>query len=661
MFETNMNEEKQSNWKRPWLGWRKVVACFLLLVGVFFLAFFGLTLAAKPAARMSEICIFALILSGCASLAGIVGMFFIQWLRSWRNLRRTLLGLAVLATLIAIFYAEENWRGKRAWKNLKRDLEAKGEVLDWNAYIPPPIPDEQNILKAPKMQEWFVGRNATNFPHFFSWTYQTNVNLIPLAELNVVSAKTGFDVSDKTNALLQLDDPVARARAKELIDAVVGPAVSSSTYAIFVAKTFDQIKTVRLSLATDRLPTTNEVALLFPDDCIAPPQPWGRFPNRRLLRVEAAGTNSFRLLLKASEVENAADWLRRSDASAPEFSLVREAFERSQIRLTGDYHRPFEMPIINFVGIRILAQAAAQRAQCCLVLGRSEQAFQELSLIFDMRRLSAAKPTLLVSAMIDVAICGLYVEAIADGFRLQAWREPELIALQKQLQNINLPPRVADAFRSERAAVCQTFQVVSAKDWVESYDFAGGLKKDLWKRLTDPVYLLLKVAPRGWIYQNLVTVAKLEAATIESLSTRTQLIDPSKSASAYHEVEKAIDRSNPFNILARIAIPNFGRAIQTTAQNQTKANQALIVCGLERYRLAHGNYPEALDALVPLFVEKLPPDIIGGQPLKYRRTADGKFLLYSIGWNEKDDGGQVVHNKDGSVVNDDWVWGVPSR
>ena len=77
----------------------------------------------------------------------------------WRILRRILISLAILVTLIAIFYTEEDWRGKRAWENCKRELEAKGAVLDWNDYIPPPVPDDQNFFKAPKMQEWFVEKH----------------------------------------------------------------------------------------------------------------------------------------------------------------------------------------------------------------------------------------------------------------------------------------------------------------------------------------------------------------------------------------------------------------------------------------------------------------------------------------------------------------------
>jgi hypothetical protein len=93
------------------------------------------------------------------------------------------------------------------------------------------------------------------------------------------------------------------------------------------------------------------------------------------------------------------------------------------------------------------------------------------------------------------------------------------------------------------------------------------------------------------------------------------------------------------------------------------ANEALVVCALKRYRLAHGQYPETLDGLVPQYVEKLPRDIIGGRPLNYRRTDNGQFVLYSIGWNEKDDGGTVVltDSKPPRVNLDkgDWVWEYP--
>ena len=79
---------------------------------------------------------------------------------------------------------------------------------------------------------------------------------------------------------------------------------------------------------------------------------------------------------------------------------------------------------------------------------------------------------------------------------------------------------------------------------------------------------------------------------------------------------------------------------------------------LERYRVARGAFPESLDALTPEFIAKVPHDVIGGQPLKYRREADGSYVLYSVGWDEEDDGGEAAFNQDGTVdvQHGDWVW-----
>ena len=69
-----------------------------------------------------------------------------------------------------------------------------------------------------------------------------------------------------------------------------------------------------------------------------------------------------------------------------------------------------------------------------------------------------------------------------------------------------------------------------------------------------------------------------------------------------------------------------------------------------------------LDALAPSFIAAVPHDVIGGGPLKYRRTSDGLFVLYSVGWNEKDDGGVEGHRNGGSAPDfesGDWVWRYP--
>jgi hypothetical protein len=113
-----------------------------------------------------------------------------------------------------------------------------------------------------------------------------------------------------------------------------------------------------------------------------------------------------------------------------------------------------------------------------------------------------------------------------------------------------------------------------------------------------------------------------------------------------------LERKSPFKLLAAVAIPNLSKVCMTGARIQNEVNEAQIVCALERYRLARGEYPETLEALAPQFIQKIPHDVIGGQPLHYRRTAEQKFLLYSVGWNERDDGGISASDR----AHGDWVW-----
>ena len=73
---------------------------------------------------------------------------------------KTYVLLGLFAITVA-FYGFENWRGKRAWQQCKRTIEARGRTMDWLNNIPAPIPDELNVLKAPHMGDWFVGRGRT--------------------------------------------------------------------------------------------------------------------------------------------------------------------------------------------------------------------------------------------------------------------------------------------------------------------------------------------------------------------------------------------------------------------------------------------------------------------------------------------------------------------
>ena len=477
-----------------------------------------------------------------------------RW-RSW--LGRILRACLVVVVLLALAVVVENWRGRRAWEACKRELAAKGETVDWSAYLPAPVPDAENILKAPRMAEWFGGGRGTNelltrlnsiaFAEFVhrrrsnavaevasvtaigpddlksaavilhyncqslsladpnETAAQTPAALSPILPLiqfedvpltkaiealarqeglnYILDPKVGYGQPDENGQirtqpnvtfrwenltarralfalldqyrLLWIDDPQlgigritlrdpadasvhvtseARTRLLDLtrhairqrLDELSGPRADGSQGYTFVAGELPDPKPMRVIILAECLPDQKTVADFFPRQL---------GPEFALTgngwRAESNGSNSFRVFLDREPAYAAADYLAWSDQFQPEFDLIREALKRSQVspvRNAGDDERPYAQPIPNFFGVRVVAQTLAQRAQCHLLLGQPEQALRELTLVNDLRRLLSGKPVSLVAAMIDVAIAGLYVETLTDGLRLQAWREPELVA-----------------------------------------------------------------------------------------------------------------------------------------------------------------------------------------------------------------------------------------
>lgn len=62
---------------------------------------------------------------------------------------------------------------------------------------------------------------------------------------------------------------------------------------------------------------------------------------------------------------------------------------------------------------------------------------------------------------------------------------------------------------------------------------------------------------------------------------------------------------------------------------------------LKRFALRHGGPPQSLDALAPEFLRSIPVDYMDGKPIKFRPLPTGGFVLYSVGEDGKDDGGDA--------------------
>lgn len=99
--------------------------------------------------------------------------------------------------------------------------------------------------------------------------------------------------------------------------------------------------------------------------------------------------------------------------------------------------------------------------------------------------------------------------------------------------------------------------------------------------------------------------------------------------------------ASPLTPLAASMRAAWSSLVRKMAESTAHARLFQGLCAIERYRLAEGKAPYALDDLVPTYLDAVPIDPFDGNPLRYVLPPDGSGLLYSIGINRFDDGGVI--------------------
>jgi hypothetical protein len=174
---------------------------------------------------------------------------------------------------------------------------------------------------------------------------------------------------------------------------------------------------------------------------------------------------------------------------------------------------------------------------------------------------------------------------------------------------------------------------------------------------------LATAMPRGWLYREQLSYNQcFQQFLLPGITTNPPRFDPQLIQQNADRLEKTMQNMwaiiREHRLACQQLLPAVANASRKFANVQTVLDQAAIACALERYRRTNGSFPETLEALAPGLMKTVPRDVIGGEPLPYRRTDNGQYLLYSVGWNVKDDGGQVGLGKSGQwdIQQGDWVW-----
>lgn len=319
-----------------------------------------------------------------------------------------------------------------------------------------------------------------------------------------------------------------------------------------------------------------------------------------------------------------------------------------------------EMPWASMAGCRQLVTVLAYEERLALLQHRPDLALADLKIGWKVDS-GLRNEALLLSDIIARACQASQLQVIAQGLSQHVWNQQQLAELDGDLGAV-------DDLAAARLGVRGNVAILA----VPSTDYFKKHRSMLPDMLFGPPSLgkprppaisefiatsLSMLLPDGWMDE-----WKAQDATINLLGT-VKIVDPEKHR-AYPEQEvktlHLIEDSKKTWLWNTLTLRNVRFSVeemQRVAYAQVQIDEGRIACRLERFYLDHGHYPAALAELTPAYGTGLPHDVMNGEPYHYKLLPDGTYLLYSVAWDQKDDGGKEGAGEYHYYLDDpDWPW-----
>jgi hypothetical protein len=331
-----------------------------------------------------------------------------------------------------------------------------------------------------------------------------------------------------------------------------------------------------------------------------------------------------------------------------------------------DLENPFAIMLPHLAQVRKACICAKLRCAAELAAGETDLAFQDVRLIFYLGDTLDHEP-FLVSWLVRLVCIRMAQDAVWEGLAQHRWTPQQLEFLQAKVSELDPKATLKLPIGTERAAAVVTMEKMRQRKLPPAFFNEEPFKNNgfvtLWSFL-----------PSGWVYLEEVNYCRLwddqfgdlhDLDDVPAAKQKEVLLDKYLGE---HPVRMFLHH----RVLSALLFPGLNQMRQNAVAAEASGRQAAIACALERYYLSHDKkYPEALDTLSPAFLASVPHDPINQQPFHYRLRSDGNFLLYSVGWDEKDDGGTPVmkaqipstlmmDHKRPPVPSGDWVWEYPT-
>lgn len=316
----------------------------------------------------------------------------------------------------------------------------------------------------------------------------------------------------------------------------------------------------------------------------------------------------------------------------------------------------FALALRHYAGAQNLARLLCLRARAAMDAKLGAEAMRSL-LAAEKIAIACESEPLLIGCLVGFAAESMVNESLWEGLRQRLFTDAELQTLQSLIGSHDLDKVLLQAFRGERACA------VSSLGWMQN---ASGSRKSMpskeFPEFANEIFGLslrrIKIVPDGLFHHWMSVIAEMEwKYAVRPL--RDGGIREALKEGVAMKAELDAHESRPDYYLPRMALPAFSTVCANAAMVQARQHQVLAAIALERFFLKHGKYPATLRELVPEWIPAVPLDPLNGREMNYHTTAAGRYTLWCVGIDGKDDEGQV--NKNGVAMRShmylgDWTW-----
>jgi hypothetical protein len=334
----------------------------------------------------------------------------------------------------------------------------------------------------------------------------------------------------------------------------------------------------------------------------------------------------------------------------------------SRFPLTYDAENPEEIYLPHLARLKRCSTFLQFRSIAELQNAESQKSLEDIKLSLRLAAVIRSEP-FLISHLVRVAMAETALQPVYEGLAHHQWSDAQLAELHSELAKFDFVVDYQFNMRAETVFLQQGLFNYLRHNQDRLLDLKlGTLDYD-----PIPHFHWVKkcgrLIPSGWLYQNQTRCADMTFQYFVPIAdTNRQTISPSLADAASAAFAAETQNLTPYTVLERILARPLDGAARRFAHAQGSLNLAQTAIELEQFRLATGNYPESLDDLKSQHLRVPPNDVINGLPLHYSHTNE-TFLLYSVGWNETDDGGKIGvkrHQPTPDPALGDWVWKYPT-